>query len=83
MTRQQWQRGTTHDEIARRTGGRTRYNQVRALHALLRRLKVAKLAALGYSQRQISKELNVHRSTVCRDLQRLQEQILRPSYLLP
>jgi DNA-binding NarL/FixJ family response regulator len=83
MTRQAWQQRTSPTEVFKRAGGRRHYNQIRALHALLRRLKVAKLAALGYTQSAIAQELQVHRSTICRDLTRLAEESqLRPSQFL-
>jgi DNA-binding NarL/FixJ family response regulator len=84
MTKQQWSRNIPSTEAYARAGGRRRWNEVRQLHALLRRLRVAKYAALGYSQTAIAAELQVHKSTVCRDLARLAEELrLRPSYFLP
>ena len=82
MTRGEWHRQTSREAAARRAGGRRHYNQIRQQQALRRRLQVAKLVALGYTQTAIAQELQVHRSTITRNLQRLQEQTLRPSVFL-
>jgi DNA-binding NarL/FixJ family response regulator len=85
MNTREWSRRTTPEEAARRAGGRRHYNDLRQLAALLRGLEVARLAALGYRQAAIARELGVHRSTVCRDVAKLLDgrSRLRPSYFLP
>jgi hypothetical protein len=62
----------THAEVVARAGGRRRYNSLRQFNATLRRAQVLELAkerGLGRGARaQIARELNVHRSTITRDL---------------
>jgi DNA-binding CsgD family transcriptional regulator len=84
MTKRDWHRRTTPEQAARRAGGRRHYNQIRALQALVRGLEVARLAALGYRQAEIARQLGVHRSTVCRDVAKLLDarSRLRPSLFL-
>ena len=64
------------DAICRRAGGRRRYNKVRQFMAFQRLLQVvALLKELGLgrgSQSRIAEHLGVHRSTICRDVAKLE-----------
>ena len=85
MSKREWQHRTSAEEAARRAGGRRLYNDLRKLAALMRGLEVGRLAARGYRQSEIARQLHVHRSTVCRDVAKLLDgrSRLRPSYFLP
>jgi hypothetical protein len=73
MNPESWSIKTDPKDAARRAGGRRHYNSVRQCQANVRRTKVVELLEVyGFlrgSQSAIAKELGVHRSTVCRDLQ--------------
>ena len=80
MDRADWGHPTDPETAARRAGGRRRYNAARQLIAAERRARVARLvvdvllATNGRVPRGlqtvIAERFGVHRSTICRDLQR-------------
>jgi hypothetical protein len=62
----------TPDAVARRAGGRRRYNAWRSFRAEYRRLQVARLLRSGIRSRTaIALRLRVSTSTICRDIQHL------------
>lgn len=66
----------TQDEIYRRAGGRRRYNHQRQFKATYRRVKVAALMRdTDLNQSAIAKQLGVHRSTISRDLARMEKEV--------
>lgn len=60
--------------IYRRAGGRRSYNARRQFAATARRVQVVELLARGLTQRAIAERLQVHESTVSRDVARLDAQ---------
>lgn len=72
MHRTAWAAFAAPDIVRRRCGGRRRWNAVRKARMLERRKDVAKLLLrLGHRpgvQSEMARRLNVHRSTICRDL---------------
>ena len=66
----------TWDAVCRRAGGRRHYNAVRQFQAAQRLLQVLALLndfGLGRgSQSRIAERLGVHRSTICRDVAKLE-----------
>ena len=70
-----WSAFTSIEEARRRAGGRSHYNSLRGFNADLRRVEVGKLVTeygVGRGIRaRIARELNVHPSTVTRDVQKL------------
>lgn len=66
-----WSQRTDPDIVARRAGGRRRYNAVRQLLATFRRAKVARLLRFDLTRAEIARRLNVHPSTISRDVSRL------------
>jgi DNA invertase Pin-like site-specific DNA recombinase len=70
-----WSAPTSTSEAHRRAGGRRKYNSVRRFRADMRRVEVQKLfAEYGFAhgaRSRIARELNVHRSTVSRDVRKL------------
>jgi hypothetical protein len=70
-----WSAPTTPDEVARRAGGRKRYNTWRKWMAFRRRhVEVARRLFVQGAlfkrgiQAELARELNVSRSTICRDV---------------
>jgi hypothetical protein len=61
------------DAIYRFCGGRARYNAQRRGKAEWRRVQVARLLLAGHGQAEIARQLGVNRSTISRDVQKLQE----------
>ncbi len=65
----------TPDALSRRAGGRSRYNRRRQLLAQQRLTQVIRLLGeIGFRhgyQTRIAEQLGVHRSTICRDIARL------------
>lgn len=76
-----WSEPTSWDEMVRRAAGRRHYNSVRQLRALVRRQEVAKLIWRYDSifqrgiQTTTAAQLGVHRSTVCRDVKAMLEEL--------
>jgi hypothetical protein len=72
----------TWDEVCRRAGGRRHYNHWRQTIRQLRRLQVLRLLD-GYpvfhrgAVRGIARQLNVHPSTICRDIKALNQEFQR------
>jgi hypothetical protein len=71
-----WSAPTTAEEVARRAGGRRRYNTWRQHLAFFRRMEVARrLCAQGAVQRgvqaRIAREMRVSRATISRDVRYL------------
>lgn len=74
-----WSAPTSSDVVARRAGGRKRYNAVRHLLAELRRTEINRLLLEDPDvhvfrrgiQSRIAERLKVHRSTISRDFQAL------------
>ena len=75
VSRAQWKQPTSWAEVTRRAVGRYKYNAVRRLQAQLRRREVLELLHrwgwIPGLQSQIAAHLGVHKSTICRDLQRI------------
>jgi len=61
----------TQDEIERRASGRRLYNAWRQFLATLRRIEVARLRAQGWKPGHIAATLDVHPTTIRRDIVRL------------
>lgn len=75
-----WSKPASDSEAARRAGGRRRYNSVRNLQAVMRRMEVINLVNTGSlgltewgTQTRVAAALGVSRATVCRDMKRLLE----------
>lgn len=77
-----WSAPVSHGEMAHRAGGRRRYNAVRQVRAMMRRVKVSELLLQGLSQAQIARRLGVHRCTISRDVASLR-QLVRESRQCP
>jgi hypothetical protein len=67
-----WSAPTTWDEVKRRAVGRYKYNAIRRVQAQLRRREVLRLLGewgwVAGVQSRMAEALQVHRSTICRDL---------------
>jgi hypothetical protein len=61
----------TQDAIERRASGRKHYNAVRTFRATLRRMEVARLLLAGWKPGHIAATLDVHPTTITRDIVRL------------
>ena len=59
------------EAVYRFIGGRNHYNARRTLMASIRRLEVSRLLLQGFSQSDIARKLNIHPSTISRDVKRL------------
>jgi HTH domain len=74
-----WSAPTTPDEMARRAGGRKRYNTWRKSMAFYRRCEISRLLTAqgafrrGY-QTKLARQLGVSRATVCRDVAALRRE---------
>jgi len=77
-----WHAPTDPSTVAKRAGGRRRFNAVRQLRAELRRRELRRLIAemheagevflmIHGAQAGFARRLGVHRSTICRDVRRL------------
>lgn len=69
-----WSKPTSWEEVCRRSGGRKRYNALRSFRRDHRRKQVVDLLGhYGMIDRgvyaRIARELGVHRSVICRDVQ--------------
>ena len=68
------------DAVARRAGGRRRYNAERQAEAIARRLKILELVGASWIlsprglQAQLARYFGVNRSTICRDMEALREE---------
>ena len=75
MRKTWWSQPTDWDTVCRRARGRAKYNSLRRLRAQLRRREVLHLWFEWRDQpglqSLIAAHLGVHKSTICRDLQRL------------
>jgi len=77
-----WSALTSSDEANRRAAGRRKYNAHRQFVALIRRKRVAALAwQYGLEKRgsrtRIAEELEVHRSTVSKDIKAILEEMMK------
>ena len=77
-----WSAPTSSDEANRRAAGRRKYNAHRQFVAVIRRKKVAELAwEYGLEKRgsraRIAKALDVHRSTVSKDIKAILEEMMK------
>jgi hypothetical protein len=81
MTREQWRTRTSWNDVCARAVGRKRYNQERRKWANERADEVFKLLlAHGWNTwgviTRIAHELQVHKSTIARDRQRIERSML-------
>ena len=77
----EWSQRTSWDEVCRRAAGRRKYNQWQRAMAAARQDEVFKLLIRhGWNTwgtlSRIARELHVDRSTVCRDRQTIERQML-------
>lgn len=63
-----WSAFTTPEIVARRAGGRRRYNALRRDLAWIRRYKVSELMIKGVKQSDMARQLGVSPATISRDV---------------
>lgn len=69
MNRQQWKSPLSKLQAFKRASGRRRINARRSNLAGQRRLKLIELVKVGLPNAEIARRLDVHRSTITRDLE--------------
>jgi DNA-binding NarL/FixJ family response regulator len=82
VSRVEWQQPISPEHAMNRAAGRQRYNALRQRYVLMRAVQVCQRLAQGQSKQEIARALGVHRTTIVRNLQRLQTLTLRPSFFV-